>query len=294
MAAGPGPWLLALALAVWPAGLRAQPRLQEAGGGLRAAGDSVTLSCHGSGFPFGYYDVWWYRQAPGGSLEWVSFISTSSSVKQSARAMEGRALVSRDNSRSKSWLALRALGPQDSARYFCAVLVWTNKLIFGPGTTLTVLPNIRNTSVPQVIVMKSKKFEEGGSMGKAACLARNFLTKDISLEMPSKEVVYKQSTSILTSEGLYNAIKVVNVTKDTEVTCTAKFENSTITTQPEEEAEEPGTWASERVCNSTEPSAQDAEGHRVNMLSMAVLGLRVLLAKTIAFNTLMSIKLFLS
>lgn len=91
---------------------------------------------------------------------------------------------------------------------------------------------IPETSVPQVTVIKSKKLKEGGSTGKAACLARNFLTKDISLEMPSQEVVYEQSTSIWTSEGLYNAIKVVNVTKDTEVTCTAKSHNSTITTQP--------------------------------------------------------------
>ncbi|NXK70315.1 TRDC protein, partial [Sylvietta virens] len=142
--------------------------------------------------------------------------------------------------------------------------------------------------------MKSRTLEEGGSTGKAACLARNFLTKNISLEMPSKEVVYKPSTSILTSEGLYNAIKVVNVAKDTEVTCTAKFDNSTMTTQPEEEAEEPVTGARNRTCNSTDPSAPaDAEEQRVNMLSMAVLGLRVLLAKSIAFNTLMSIKLFL-
>lgn len=169
----------------------------------------------------------------------------------------------------------------------------TDKLIFGPGTTLTVLPNISNTSIPQVIVMKSKKLEEAGSPGKAACLARNIHTKSISLEMPSEELVYEQSTSIWTSEG-YNAIKVVTVTRDTEVTCTAKFDNSTMTTtQPEEEAEEAVAGTSERVCNSTEPSAQDAEGQRVNMLSMAVLALRVLLAKSIAFNTLMSIKLFL-
>lgn len=169
----------------------------------------------------------------------------------------------------------------------------TAKLIFGPGTTLTVEPNISNTSDPQVIVMKSKKLEEGGSSGKAACLARNFATKNISLEMPSQEVVYEQSPSILTSQGLYNAIKVVKVTKDTEVTCTAKFDKRTITAEPEEKAEEPKTEASERVCNNTEPSAQDAGGQRVNMLSMAVLGLRVLLAKSIAFNALMSIKLFL-
>ncbi|XP_066061272.1 Ig heavy chain Mem5-like [Chamaea fasciata] len=298
MAAGLRPWLLALALALWPAGLWAQVRLQEAGGGLRVAGDSVTLSCRGSGYPFRSRGIYWYRQPPGGSLEWVSFIGSDPTVLFFDQSVQGRAKNSRDNSRSEVYLSLLPLHTRDSARYFCAVHTGTgnpetNKLIFGPGTTLTVIPNIPKASAPQVIVMKSKKLEEGGSTGKAACLARNFLTKNISLEMPSKEVVYKQSTSILTSEGLYNAIKVVKVTKGTEVTCTAKFDNSTITTEPDELAEEPATEASDRVCNSTDSSAQDAEGQRVNMLSMAVLGLRVLLAKSIAVNTLMSIKLFL-
>ncbi|XP_037982127.1 uncharacterized protein LOC119696469 [Motacilla alba alba] len=58
MVAAPGPRLLALAMALWPAGLGAQPRLQEAGGGLRAPGDSVTLSCHGSGFNFGIHGIY--------------------------------------------------------------------------------------------------------------------------------------------------------------------------------------------------------------------------------------------
>ncbi|XP_066192656.1 uncharacterized protein [Sylvia atricapilla] len=392
MAAGLRPWLLALALALWPAGLWAQLRLQETGGGLRAAGDSVTLSCHGSGLTFENHYVRWYRQAPGGRFEWVSWISHYSSQIQFGSAVEGRATASRDNSLSVASLSLHLLRAGDCARYFCAVRtepqnqaevehkpsvsipalclragrglccpdvqscsqrviftgglsqvkteasgptvakisesVWltchisgvaitdssyawdwirqtpgkelqhmvmhvTAALVFGNGTQLTVEPNMHNTSVSQVIVMKSKKFGEGGSSGKAACLARNFLTKNISLEMPSEEVVYKQSTSVLTSEGLYNAIKVVKVTKDTEVTCTAKSDNSMITTEPEVEAEEPVTGAGAKVCNSTDSSAQDAEGQRVNMLSMAVLGLRVLLAKSIAINTLMSIKLFL-
>ncbi|NWV68330.1 HV03 protein, partial [Malurus elegans] len=102
-------------------GLWAQMRLEEAGGGLRAAGDSVTLSCRGSGFSFDYYDVWWYRQSPGGTFEWVSFIIPDSSVNKSGPAIEGRALVSRDNSLSVSSLSLWALQPQDSARYFCAI-----------------------------------------------------------------------------------------------------------------------------------------------------------------------------
>ncbi|NXK15398.1 TRDC protein, partial [Herpetotheres cachinnans] len=141
--------------------------------------------------------------------------------------------------------------------------------------------------------MKSKKVEDD-SIGKAACLARNFYPKNISLEMSSNEVVYEQSTSILTSEGLYDTIKVVNVAKSTEVTCKARFNGSTFTanaTLPEKEAEEPVTG---KVCNTTDTSAQaDTKVEKANMLSMAVLGLRVLLAKSIAFNTLMSIKLFL-
>ncbi|NXK00673.1 TRDC protein, partial [Corythaixoides concolor] len=142
--------------------------------------------------------------------------------------------------------------------------------------------------------MKSKKLEKDGTSGKAACLARKFYTKNFNLEMSSDEVVYEQSTPILASDGLYNAIKVVSVTKDPAVTCTAKFNGISIatnTTLTEEKAEEPVTG---KVCNTTDTSAQaDTKVEKANMLSMAVLGLRVLLAKSIAFNTLMSIKLFL-
>ncbi|XP_077047002.1 uncharacterized protein LOC143695762 [Agelaius phoeniceus] len=104
------------------AGLCAQPRLQEAGGGQRAPGDSVTLSCRGSGFTFEDYYIYWYRQAPGGSPEWVSFISSpKGTVEDYGAAVQGRANMSRDNSRSEAYLSLWSLQAQDSARYFCAV-----------------------------------------------------------------------------------------------------------------------------------------------------------------------------
>ncbi|NXK74972.1 HV01 protein, partial [Amazona guildingii] len=101
-------------------GVWAQIRLEETGGGLRAPGDSVLLSCRGYGFSFGTYFVLWYRQAPGGRLEWVFYINPSSTSADSAAAVEGRATASRDNSRSEAYLSLRALQPQDSARYYCA------------------------------------------------------------------------------------------------------------------------------------------------------------------------------
>ncbi|NXV07808.1 HV335 protein, partial [Cettia cetti] len=103
------------------AGLLAQLRLEEAGGGLRAPGDSITLSCRGSGFTFRDYGIFWYRQAPGGSPEWVSFISFDPTLLVFDHSVQGRARISRDNSRSEAYLYLLTLQPRDSARYFCAV-----------------------------------------------------------------------------------------------------------------------------------------------------------------------------
>ncbi|XP_061865391.1 immunoglobulin gamma-1 heavy chain-like [Colius striatus] len=293
MAAGPGPWLLGLGLALGPAGVWAQLRLVEAGGGQRAPGDSVLLFCRGHGFNFGTYAIRWYRQAPGGRLEWVSFISPSSSLIQRAPAVNGRASVSRDNSRFRTALSLSALSPQDSARYFCAVRThrdgkWSFQLVFGSGHVIFVEPNNIRSSDPQVIVMKSKKLEEDGNTEKVACLARKFYTKNVILEVSSNEVIYEQNTPVLTSEGLYDTIKVVSATKGTEVACTAKHDGKE--TLLEKEAEESVTG---NICNTTDISMRDAEGEKTNMLSVTVLGLRVLLAKSIAFNALVSIKLFL-
>ncbi|NXA57047.1 HV03 protein, partial [Nothocercus julius] len=103
-------------------GLGVQIQLVEAGGGLRAPGDAVNLSCHGSGYSFGVFSVRWYRQSPGNRPEWISYISSDSSSVRYMPAMEGRATASRDNARAEAFLALHALHPQDSARYFCAVI----------------------------------------------------------------------------------------------------------------------------------------------------------------------------
>ncbi|NXW85817.1 HV348 protein, partial [Alopecoenas beccarii] len=102
-----------------------QLRLVEAGGGLRAPGDSVVLSCRGYGFTFETYEVRWYRQAPGGSMEWLSYINYDASLIELGQSVEGRATVSRNNSRSESSLSLHVLHPRDTARYFCTVVTET-------------------------------------------------------------------------------------------------------------------------------------------------------------------------
>ena len=102
-------------------GVCAQWRLETSGGGVRAPGDSVQLSCRGSGFSFGSYDVLWYRQTLGGRLEWLSYISIWSYTARYSPGVEGRATVSRDDSQSVSYLSLSALRQHDSAHYLCAV-----------------------------------------------------------------------------------------------------------------------------------------------------------------------------
>ncbi|NXT85680.1 HVC33 protein, partial [Zapornia atra] len=74
------------------------------------------LTCHGSGLNFKNYAIWWYRQAPGDKFD-----SDQGTTKRYGEAVQGRAMASRDNSQSKSFLELQDLRPQDSAQYFCAI-----------------------------------------------------------------------------------------------------------------------------------------------------------------------------
>jgi len=103
------------------AGVCAQPRIVEAGGGLREPGESVSLFCQGSGSNFRSYHVFWYRQARRGHLEWLSYASSVSFYTSFSPKMEHRATASRDNDHAVASLSLRALRPHDSARYFCAI-----------------------------------------------------------------------------------------------------------------------------------------------------------------------------
>ena len=78
----------------------------------------MQLSCRGYGLKLAR--VWWYRQAPGGHLKWLSDISKSSYVRASPE-VEGRLKGSRGDSRAIISLSLHNLLPEDSAHYFCAI-----------------------------------------------------------------------------------------------------------------------------------------------------------------------------
>ncbi|KQK79088.1 Ig heavy chain V-III region CAM [Amazona aestiva] len=57
----------------------------------------------------------------------ASAVALGLAVAKFVQSVESRASASRDNSRSESSLFLRALQPQDSARYFCVIYTETGK-----------------------------------------------------------------------------------------------------------------------------------------------------------------------
>uniref|UniRef100_A0A8C4WRE0 Ig-like domain-containing protein n=1 Tax=Gopherus evgoodei TaxID=1825980 RepID=A0A8C4WRE0_9SAUR len=174
----------------------------------------------------------------------------------------------------------------DSAVYFCALWeppccratnnVDTDKLIFGKGTTVTVEPS------------KYKPKPSDGNKLTAACLVKDFYPKNVQVSMSQeKDLVYKSKEGILSSNGKYSMIQVVKVEPNEEVDCYVTHEGKTYN----QTKAQSGTviWSKcEFYHRFPAPNME-----KVNMLSVTVLGLRVLLAKSIAFNMLMTVKLFI-
>uniref|UniRef100_A0A3Q2CM44 Immunoglobulin heavy variable 4-9 n=1 Tax=Cyprinodon variegatus TaxID=28743 RepID=A0A3Q2CM44_CYPVA len=87
---------------------------------VKKPGETLSLSCRGSGFTFGSFGMSWVKQPAGKALEWMGYIYTDGSNTDYSSTFQGRIEITRDNSNSMLYLKLSNLGPEDSALYYCA------------------------------------------------------------------------------------------------------------------------------------------------------------------------------
>ncbi|XP_062413895.1 M1-specific T cell receptor alpha chain-like isoform X4 [Pungitius pungitius] len=131
-----------------------------------------------------------------------------------------------------------------------------NKILFGLGSKL-------NVESEEVSKPTFYKLSDGDT---SACLASGFSRIKAAKE---QHAIFNRSTAVLTGDKLYNQLVL-------------------LTSEEEEEACEEAEDDSD-VCG--EPVKPDG---RVNLMSVTMLGLRLLFFKTVVFNVLMTLRLWIS
>ncbi len=87
---------------------------------VKKPGETLTLSCRGSGFSFSCCSMHWIRQQAGKPLVWMGRVYSHGSGNDYSESFKGRAEITRDNSKSTVYLKLTGLTAEDSAMYYCA------------------------------------------------------------------------------------------------------------------------------------------------------------------------------
>ena len=87
---------------------------------VKKPGETLSLSCRGSGFTFSCCVMSWIRQPAGKPLEMIGIVFSNASSNTCASCLSGRVEISRYDSNSMVHLRLKNLKPEDSAVHHCA------------------------------------------------------------------------------------------------------------------------------------------------------------------------------
>ncbi|KYO48202.1 hypothetical protein Y1Q_0010582 [Alligator mississippiensis] len=135
-------------------------------------------------------------------------------------------------------------------------------MIFGKGTLLTVEPKSDPTP-PSVLLMKSKA--TSGKQVKAACLAKDFYPKEVKMNFVNSSPVYEQDDPVLSQNGKYNTIKVVQIDDTEDVACSVDYQGKQYSAKATKPAAEQPMTMPTTFCAPSNSTAAEENPEKVNM-----------------------------
>lgn len=155
-------------------------------------------------------------------------------------------------------------------------------------------PRIQPPSKPSVFIMKNGT--------NVACLVKDFYPKDVNISLrSSKKIAEFDPAIVISPSGKYSAVKLGQYGDSNSVTCSVQHNSETVhsepyanpaaTVSPEPEYTKPTSEPENILQTSKTCHGPKAHTKKANMMSLTVLGLRMLFAKSVAINVLFTAKL---
>nr|UYS90875.1 TRAV6 [Sphenodon punctatus] len=227
-------------------------------------GEPIQLNCSYTGSE---YSLQWYKQRLDGQLQFIELLFQTGTKSGDHFSM------TLDKEKKSTFLYLNSARLEDSAVYFCAP-GGGGKFIFGSGTKLVVIPDLQK-SEPSVYELESTN----KSHPLSACLFTDYFPGNINVSATGSNLVgIESSVVVVEDQASYGAVLWQNANENLQ--CIANYDGEDI--QAKKDIAD--------SCSGTQMSFQTDE--RLNLLSLTVLGLRVIFFKSVAVNLLLTFRLW--
>nr|AAH99280.1 Unknown (protein for MGC:116472) [Xenopus laevis] len=219
-------------------------------------------------------NMFWYVQYPDKALEMLLY-NYGEEIKKGFTAKD-------EKSDSTYNLRKEAAELRDSGVYFCAVSDNNAKLTFGSGTSLRVLPNIKDAK-PSMYRLKADTNEPG--VPESVCLVTDFPVLSNETELQLNGIKVNKDERLLLDKTEDNTWRYSSVlwNDDAKTECTVNYASNKISEIPVAEKIE---------CSSPKIDETFKTDERLNTVSLKMLGLRFLTIKAIVFNAITTQRLW--
>nr|4HPO_H Chain H, CH58 Fab heavy chain [Homo sapiens]4HQQ_H Chain H, CH58 Fab heavy chain [Homo sapiens] len=195
-------------------------QLVQSGAEVKKPGESLKISCKGSGYRFTSYWIVWVRQMPGKGLEWMGIIYPGDFDTKYSPSFQGQVTISADKSISTAYLQWSSLKASDTAMYYCARLGgryyhdssgYYYLDYWGQGTLVTV--SSASTKGPSVFPLAPSSKSTSGGTAALGCLVKDYFPEPVTVSWNSGALTSGVHTfpAVLQSSGLYSLSSVVTV-----------------------------------------------------------------------------------